>query len=102
MAVDLHVAVRMHQHLIFCVITTAFGPPYDVMAVPAGDFSDMLLAYWTDAVLGLPQVKEFVFVSKVVFHLHFETAFKIHFPSRIVWIGITSDFPVTPDRRASR
>jgi hypothetical protein len=56
LAVDLHVAIRMHQHLIFCVITTAFGSPYNMMATPAGDFSDLLSAYWTDAALGSPQI----------------------------------------------
>lgn len=99
---DLHVAIWVHQHLIFCVVTTAFRSPYDVMAVPAGDFSDLLFAYWTDAILGAPQVEELVLAPKVIFHLHFEAAFKVHFPSGIVRIGFASDFPVTPDRRAGR
>jgi len=40
--VEAHVARRVQQAAVLCSIAAAFGAPFDVMAVPARQFGDLL------------------------------------------------------------
>ena len=85
------VAIRVKQHLVSnWRLGSAFRAPNYVMAVPSGYFGDLLLADWTEAVLGFPQVEQPLFAFQAIFHLHIQAMFKIGFPFRV--IGISNPF----------
>jgi hypothetical protein len=64
------------------------------MAVPSGDPGDLLVTDGTESILLLPEVAQPPPPFESGFHLHVETFFKIRFPSRIVGVGLCTDFRV--------
>ena len=54
MTMDLGVAVRMEQYAVLCPVRTTVCTPHEMMAMPAGQLRDTLMADRTEAVLLLP------------------------------------------------
>jgi hypothetical protein len=66
-------AVRVEKNPVFCLITAAFGSFHDVVILPTGLWSDLLVADWTETVLFLPQIKQLSFACEGGVHLSAET-----------------------------
>jgi hypothetical protein len=54
---DLGMAIGMEQDPVVRPVCTAVCPPYDMMAMPACQLCDTLLADGTQALLFLPEVQ---------------------------------------------
>src|SRR2546428_13609976 len=73
-----------------------------MMAVPARDLGDLLVADWAESSLFFPQGKQPVFPLKSRCHLNVETFFKVAFPCRVIRVGFPLGFDVSDDRHACR
>ena len=104
LAMNLLMTGWMKQHAVLCAVSSAFGSPQKVMAVPSRDPGDLLIADGTEAVLLLPQVAEPPSPFQLCSHMHVEAFFKVRFPGRVVEIGLCADFrvPLDADRRSSQ
>ena len=65
--------------------------------MPAGDLGDLLLADRASAGLLLPQMPKPSFPSECRRHVQIKSFLKVRFPSRIVWVGLCTDFRVSLD-----
>src|SRR2546425_5004442 len=73
-----------------------------MMAVPARDLGDLLVADWAESSLFFPQGKQPVFPLEGRCHLNVETFFKVAFPCRVIRVGFALGFDVSDDRHACR
>src|SRR3989441_4197149 len=73
-----------------------------MMAVPARDLGDLLVADWAESSLFFPQGKQPVFPLKSRCHLNVETFFKVAFPCRVIRVGFPLGFDVSYNRHACR
>jgi hypothetical protein len=64
------------------------------MTVPAGDFGDLLVTDWAEAPLFFPQVQEPSFSLECADHLHIKPFLGVGFPSRVIGIGLGTNFRV--------
>src|SRR5262245_2632547 len=69
-----------------------------MMAVPAGQLCEALMADRTAAVLLLPQTKQIPSAMQIVSHTHAQPSFKVGLPLRIIRIGLALDFGVPTNR----
>ena len=88
----------MEQYAVFSVVRAAVCAPHYMMAVPAGQLCEALLADRTAAVLLLPQTKQIPSAMQIVSHTHAQPGFKVGLPLRIIRIGIALDFGVPTNR----
>ena len=73
-----------------------------MMAVPARDLGDLLVADWAESSLFFPQGKQPVFPFQGRCHLNVEPFFKVAFPCRVIRVGFPLGFDVSYDRHACR
>ena len=102
MTMDLGVTVWMKQHTVLGPVRAAMGTPHEMMAMPAGQFRDALVADRTKAILPLPQTKQMPPPLQVVSHAYTQTGFKVRLPLRIIRIGLACDFGVPTNRHTRR
>ncbi len=67
------------------------------MAVPAGDFGDLLVTDRAESPLFFPEVPQPSFSFERADHLHIKPFLEVAFPGRIVGIGLCTNFRVPFD-----
>src|SRR2546421_4721261 len=67
------------------------------MAMPSGDFGDLLVTDWAQTALLFPEMDQPLFSFERVYHLHVEAFFVVAFPFRIIRVGLPTDFGVSFD-----
>src|SRR5262245_9836564 len=72
--------------------------PHQMMAVPARQVGDALMADPTKTVLLLPQMKQIPSTLQIASHTNALTGFKIGLPLRIIRIGLPLDFRMPMNR----
>src|SRR5215210_6073127 len=92
---DLHVAIRVEEHAIFCSVRPTVRPPDDMGVMPARQLGNRLVAGWTDTALRFPKGEELSPPLEVVYHVHAKAVFKVEFPRRVVRIGRAFNLRVT-------
>jgi hypothetical protein len=102
LAVNLLVTRWMEKDAIVSCIWSPFGSPKDMMAMPSGNFGDLLVADWAQTALFFPKVDEPLFPFGGVYHLHVEPFFKVAFPCWIVWVRLPLNSDVPFDGHTSR
>jgi len=95
---NLTMADGVEQYPVCCAFAATVGSPDDVMVVPSGQFGDLLLTDWAEAVLLLPQVKQLPPCFEIIGHFDIEPVLKVHLPGGIVRIRFTFELDVTFDR----
>ena len=70
----------MKQHTVLGPVRTAMGTPHEMMAMPASQFRDALVADCTKAVWLLPQTKQMPPPLQGVSHAYTPTGFKGRLP----------------------
>lgn len=93
------VAVGVKEHTVGRSILAASGSPDNVVAVPSGEFGNLLLAVWTDPMLLFPQMQKYSSFAEIAFHLEIESFLEVGFPGWIVRVGLFLDFDMPLDRR---
>ena len=99
---NLPVAGGMHHFQVTPLVTSAFGPPCQMMDMPACLLRDELPTMGTATFLRFPQVEQLLFPLQVLPHLALDPFFKVHFPMGVVRIGFSLDFDVASDRGVGR
>ena len=95
---NLGMAVWMEQYAVFGMVRAAVCAPYQMMAMPASQLREALLADRTAAVLLLPQTKQIPSALQIVCHTYAQPGFKVRFPLRIIRIGLALDFRMPTNR----
>ena len=72
------------------------------MAVPSCQFGDLLVTDRAEPVLFFPKAEQPSFPFESGCHVSVKTLFKVAFPHRIIWVGLSLDFHVACDRHAVR
>lgn len=70
-----------------------------MMAMPAGQFGELLLAVWTDSVLLFPEMEKEPPSAEVAFHFQIKSFLEVGFPSRIIWVSRILDLGMPFNRR---
>ena len=73
-------------------------PPHEVMALPAGQLGETLVADGAEAVLLLPQAKDLPLSLQLLSHTDAQSGFKVRLPFRIIRISLAFDFRVPSNR----
>jgi hypothetical protein len=102
MTMVLGVTVWMKQHTVLGPVCAAMGTPHEMMAMPACQFRDALVADRTKAVLLLPQPQQMPLPLQVVSHTYAQTGFKVRLSLRIIRIGLACVFGVPTNRHTRR
>ncbi len=89
----------VEQDAVLCGVRSAFGPPEDMMALPASNRGDLLLAHRAKAILLLPKMEEPSSSLELRCHVNVKPFFIVLFPLGIVGIGFPSNFHVSFDGR---
>ena len=95
---DLGMAGGMEQDPILRPVRTTMRPPHEVMALPAGQLGETLVADHAEAVLFLPQAKDLPSSLQMLSHTDAQTSFKVRLPLGIIRIGLAFDFRVPTNR----
>src|SRR5271166_4749965 len=98
LAVDLLMAVRMHQHAVLDRIFAPMGSPHDMVVVPPRHRGDLLVANRTDTALLLPEQPQSPSARQGPGHLHAETFLEVRFPGGVVRIRFPFDLGMSLDR----
>src|SRR5271166_5071546 len=98
LAVDLLMAVRMHQHAVLDRILAPMGSPHDMVVVPPRHRGDLLVANRTDTALLLPEQPQSPSARQGPGHLHAETFLEVRFPGGVVGIRFPFDLGMSLDR----
>src|SRR5262245_38946677 len=100
LAMDLLVAVRMHEHAVLGRVLAPMGSPQDVVVMPPRHRGDLLVADRTDPPLLQPKVAQRPSAHQGPGHLHAQAFLEVRFPRRVIGIRFPFDFGVTLDRHA--
>src|SRR5271166_7161200 len=98
LAVDLLMAVRMHQHAVLDRILAPMGSPHDMVVVPPRHRGDLRVANRTDTALLLPKQPQSPSARQGPGHLHAETFLEVRFPGGVVRIRFPFDLGMSLDR----
>ena len=71
-----------------------------MVAVPAGNLRDFLLAHWAASVLLFPEMNKPTFSFEGIYDMNIEAFFVVRFPFRIVGVGFCFDFGMSFDWHA--
>jgi hypothetical protein len=102
LTMNLPMAVRMHEHSIFCAVASSVYSPDHMVIIPSSQGRNLLVADWADTVLLLPKEQQLPPTFEGSCHGHAEACFKVEFPRRVVWIGRAFDFRVSSNGHTMR
>jgi hypothetical protein len=98
LAMDLGLAVWMEPYAVFSMVRAAVCAPHEMLAMPAGQLREALMADRTAAVLLLPPTKQRPSAMQIVRPTYAQPGCKVGLPRRIIRLGLALDCGVPPHR----